>query len=234
MFHSHQDEPLNEAECHRLASMLSQFHSEHAMNNAEEIDGFFAALICSPSMVSPSEYLPEILGGNEPEFTSRDELQDFLGLLFRHWNSIAQVLQKGEVFMPLLLEDQDGIAHANDWARGFMRGTFMRHDNWRELLDDEEQGGALIPMLILAHEHDADEEMQPYKGLVIDSERREALILGIACGVSLAYRYFSSNRRSMTEGETAYQPRRQKIGRNDFCPCGSGKKYKHCCGKIQS
>ncbi len=27
------------------------------------------------------------------------------------------------------------------------------------------------------------------------------------------------------------QPRRvQKVGRNDPCPCGSGKKYKHCCG----
>ena len=23
----------------------------------------------------------------------------------------------------------------------------------------------------------------------------------------------------------------QKIGRNDPCPCGSGKKYKHCCGR---
>ena len=23
-----------------------------------------------------------------------------------------------------------------------------------------------------------------------------------------------------------------KVGRNDQCPCGSGKKYKHCCGKI--
>lgn len=26
---------------------------------------------------------------------------------------------------------------------------------------------------------------------------------------------------------------RQKIGRNDPCPCGSGKKYKHCCGRNQ-
>jgi preprotein translocase subunit SecA len=23
----------------------------------------------------------------------------------------------------------------------------------------------------------------------------------------------------------------KKVGRNDMCPCGSGKKYKHCCGK---
>ena len=35
----------------------------------------------------------------------------------------------------------------------------------------------------------------------------------------------------------AQQPRRvkasEKIGRNDPCPCGSGKKYKQCCGKNQ-
>jgi preprotein translocase subunit SecA len=23
----------------------------------------------------------------------------------------------------------------------------------------------------------------------------------------------------------------QEVGRNDPCPCGSGRKYKHCCGK---
>jgi uncharacterized protein YecA (UPF0149 family) len=22
-----------------------------------------------------------------------------------------------------------------------------------------------------------------------------------------------------------------KVGRNEPCPCGSGKKYKHCCGR---
>ncbi len=26
----------------------------------------------------------------------------------------------------------------------------------------------------------------------------------------------------------------QKVGRNDPCPCGSGKKYKHCCGKMRN
>lgn len=25
-----------------------------------------------------------------------------------------------------------------------------------------------------------------------------------------------------------------KIGRNDKCPCGSGKKYKNCCGRAAS
>lgn len=33
--------------------------------------------------------------------------------------------------------------------------------------------------------------------------------------------------------EVVKQPRvnKEKVGRNDPCPCGSGKKYKHCCGK---
>ena len=34
------------------------------------------------------------------------------------------------------------------------------------------------------------------------------------------------------DGTVKKQPRKvQKIGRNDPCPCGSGKKYKQCCGR---
>ncbi len=36
------------------------------------------------------------------------------------------------------------------------------------------------------------------------------------------------------QGESTQPVRRQteeKVGRNDPCPCGSGKKYKHCCGR---
>ena len=35
------------------------------------------------------------------------------------------------------------------------------------------------------------------------------------------------------DGSEKKQPVRKgkKIGRNDPCPCGSGKKYKHCCGR---
>ena len=33
------------------------------------------------------------------------------------------------------------------------------------------------------------------------------------------------------EGVKKTPKKSQKIGRNDPCPCGSGKKYKQCCGK---
>jgi preprotein translocase subunit SecA len=33
--------------------------------------------------------------------------------------------------------------------------------------------------------------------------------------------------------EEGHKPfhRGPKVGRNDPCPCGSGRKYKHCCGR---
>ncbi|MCF7740861.1 MAG: SEC-C domain-containing protein, partial [Candidatus Marinimicrobia bacterium] len=32
-------------------------------------------------------------------------------------------------------------------------------------------------------------------------------------------------------GPQPYEREKPKVGRNDPCPCGSGKKYKHCCGR---
>ena len=52
-------QPLSDAEYDRIGDVLSRFRSERAMN-LEKLDGFFAALICSPDIVQPSEYLPEI------------------------------------------------------------------------------------------------------------------------------------------------------------------------------
>ena len=40
-------------------------------------------------------------------------------------------------------------------------------------------------------------------------------------------------RTNSSEEGTKSQPKKvaKKIGRNDPCPCGSGKKYKNCCGR---
>lgn len=33
------------------------------------------------------------------------------------------------------------------------------------------------------------------------------------------------------DNDTPYARANKKIGRNDPCPCGRGKKYKQCCGR---
>ena len=160
------------------------------------------------------------------EFGSLDQANDILGLMMRHWNDIAGTLFKGEVYVPFLLEDENGTIHGNDWARGFMRGMGMRHDGWGELVNDEEHGGCLIPMMMLHHERDEDPEMRPEP---ISPEKREDVIAHMAAGLLGAYRYFRAHRQVSASARTS-EPRRStpKVGRNDPCPCGSGKKYKKC------
>jgi len=229
-------QPLSDAELDRLDEVLKRFGNKRAMN-LEELDGFFAALICGPDDVPPSEYLPEIWGDkivNEDAFSAQPALEEFISLVTRHWNGMCDTLRSGDVFTPLLLEDQHGVARANDWANGFMRGMEMRRRDWSPLLDDENHAGALVPIFALAHELDPDPEMRPYKE-PIDAELREKLIVGAAAGVMAIYDYFEVERlRSARQhGATAtFRRAAPKVGRNDPCPCGSGKKFKHCCSRM--
>ena len=83
----------------------------------------------------------------------------------------------------------------------------------------------MVPVLMLYHEHDPDPEMRPAP---IRAEQRETVIEHMAAGLVRAYRYFREHGRS--DLPRATDRVKSKIGRNDPCPCGSGKKYKRCCG----
>jgi len=84
-------------------------------------------------------------------------------------------------------------------------------------------------MMILYHEHDEDPEMRPEP---ITPEKRETIIVHMAAGLIGAYRYFRQSREVNAATAFKSDPRRtaSKVGRNEPCPCGSGKKYKKCCG----
>jgi uncharacterized protein len=227
--------PLNDAELDRLGDLLENRGGDKTMN-LEQLDGFFAALVVGPETVMPSEYLPEVFGGemsNGPGFASRDEANEFFGLMMQHWNTIADTLFKDDVHLPLLLEDEHGFASGNDWANGFMRGMKTRSGGWSKLVNDEENGGCLIPMMMLAHEHDEDPKMRPGP---ISPEKREEVISLMTAGLVNAYRYFRAAREAHGQDTVPIEPRRgtPKIGRNEPCPCGSGKKYKKCCCVFRS
>ena len=85
------------------------------------------------------------------------------------------------------------MAEGNDWARGFMRGVELRKDDWAELINSEEHGGSILPMMILYHEHDADPETRPP---AIGPEQREEIIAHMAAGLLQIYRYYLSQRQS--------------------------------------
>ena len=224
-------EPLTDAELDHLGALLERFDNNRSMN-VEQLDGFLAALICGPELVPPSKYLPKIWG-DRTAFEDTSSAQEFLSLIVRHWNTIADTLNSGKVYLPLLLEDESGITHGNDWADGFLRGMEFGKEDWTLLLNDEDHGGSLIAIFALANEHNPDPTMRPYKD-PISTELRETLIVSAAAGTTQVYRYFKTRRLLDNDplGNMSTSRRTMpKIGRNDPCPCGSGKKFKQCCGK---
>ena len=89
-------------------------------------------------------------GGTEDgglAFKTTVQAERFYDLLMRHWNDINRTFRSGEVYMPVLGEDDAGETHGNDWAVGFLRGTQMRHDVWDPIIQDDDRGGVFVPLM---------------------------------------------------------------------------------------
>lgn len=204
-----------------------------AVPNAEALDGFFAALACCPDLIMPSEFMAVIQESEEKDgdliFENMGEAEHFTNLVMGHWNAVNEQLNSGDIYLPVLIEDENGTARANDWAKGFVLGTRLRPEIWAAVFDDEEQGGALVPIFALAHENDPDPEMRPYKE-PISHELREELIIGATAGVMRLHIAMLHLRDTYLPENNTFVRSGPKIGRNESCPCGSGKKYKKCCG----
>jgi len=234
------DKPLTEAELDYLESFLAkQKERDDLVMGLEELDGFLTALVISPETVMPTEYMLEIFGEELlSTMESEAEVEKVLGLIFRHFNTIADTLGKGEFYIPVFrkFEEVDpDVPCGNDWAHGFRRGLLLRSRAWEELTTNEEHGGALLTMMILDYEHDPDPELRPPP---ITTEKKKELLGFLGAGILHAYKYFQPHREReaqelLAERQGAqHQRKTQKIGRNDPCPCGSGKKYKRCCGSV--
>jgi hypothetical protein len=65
----------------------------------------------------------------------------------------------------------------------------------------------------------------------ITAENRDKIIAHIAAGLLGAYQDFRERRQIGLGSYTSEHPRTApKVGRNEMCPCGSGKMRKRCCG----
>ena len=99
---------LSDAEIDEVNAFLGRVKGGD-IPNAEALDGFFAALACCPDLVMPSEYLRVIQSGATSDgdlvFENMDEARRFTELTSRQWNHVNQLLDREEVYLPLLLED---------------------------------------------------------------------------------------------------------------------------------
>ena len=225
--------PLGDDELDELDAFLSRVEGGE-IRNVEALDGFLTALVICPELVPPSEYIPVITSGasraSDLVFETTDDAERFYDLIMRHWNDINRTFRSGDVYMPLLGEGDTGEQYGNDWAAGFLTGTQLRHDVWDPIIQDDERGGAFIPVFALAYEHADDPSLRPFDQPVTQ-EQRQNLIVAMIAGVNRLYRDFVEHQKLRLSSAIRMPKLPAKTGRNEPCPCGSGKKFKKCCGQ---
>ena len=222
---------LDDEQLHQI-SLFLQRCPQHHTNPIDHMDGFFTALHCGPTIVPPSIYTEALCGSiDEDVFANEQEMETMIGGLMAHWNNVGDRLYIDDVFLPLIWDES---SPGNDWAIGFLQGIDYSRQEWLDLIDDEDQGGAAVCILALANEHNPDPNLRPYKE-PISTEQREKLLIGLSASVMRIFQYFANHREFNVQQANASRTIRHaepKIGRNAPCPCGSGKKYKKCCAKI--
>jgi uncharacterized protein len=235
------NKPLSDADVERLRAILDSGRGGENCMTIEAVDGLFACLVCSPEIVMPGQWMPAVWGGAGPEYQSMEEANEIIGLLMRMWQEVARTINEG-TYRPMVtvLECSDDVDHflADDWALGFIEGMKFQKHYWLDTKDID-LIDLLAPIVMLAKEG----REGPDDGL-LDDEVREDLINMLPSVVIDLKNYWLAKvppetlyrggigvpRGASPAGGPKPVPRASEPGRNDPCPCGSGKKYKKCCG----
>ena len=226
---------LSEAEIERLAERLAAFPGALSL---EAVNGLFCALIAAPGITMPSDYLSVILNTESSDsgaFENMADAQETIGLLMRYWNAIAADFEKESIHLAYVEEPGVAGITGRAWAQGYMRGTRLSPEGWSRIFGDDREG-LILTIPVVAGEVDPDWPKEP-----MTPEKADELLASMFAGAGRAYQYFKADRLAQAPAAAARSPRPEpyerespKIGRNDPCPCGSGKKYKRCCGRANS
>lgn len=237
----------------RLHDFLEERVVPQGGMSLEMLDGFLSALMVGPELVPPAEYLP-CIWNEEQVWQSTAEAEEMLGLVMALWNDISR-----RVCAPLPEEDSDEAeaqrlldaaapllalpadldladeavlaAHAElplgaAWATGFMIGLNLRGEQWQawaaEDEEVEEDIDDLAQLAMFESEH-AEEAGLGAEDLPTLVERMEML-------AELPYVLADLNWKRLERLRPSPARRPDLPGRNDPCVCGSGQKFKKCCG----
>jgi uncharacterized protein len=224
--------PLNEEEIERLDQfLLNRIDDQIITEEMDEgifdistLDGFFTAIVSGPVTIPPSVWLPSVWGDFEPEWENEETFSDILSLLIRHMNGIVQTLMEyPDDFEPLYLErivDDRSYIIVDEWCEGYHRGTELSPDQWQS--GGEAVAALLNPILSFTAATD-------WKGHDNVDEDVETIQQAIAPNARELHAYWLTRRDDIPQHELIAKHNQPPVGRDDPCPCGSGKKYKKCC-----
>jgi uncharacterized protein len=229
---------LADPQLDRLETLLAEPALAEAMR-LDEIQGYLCAALSGPQPISEDDWLADVLG-------SEDALESEAGreasVLLRAFASALEAeLASGEPPVLLLYakdeDDENGPSDYLPWCQAYLAGVDAADDDWFEFLgEDEDEGDSdevsyiderLFPLMVLTGEAEAaarehgDEWPTGEELEQLQNDCEEDL----PQAVTDIHRFWLAKRGTQTIRRDL-----PKVGRNEPCPCGSGKKFKQCCG----
>ena len=244
--------PLSDAETEELFSLMADPSLDDDAMTIDMADGYMTACAIGPSPVPVHLWLEHLFAQPTlplPHDPARQ--QRLLQLLMRRYGDIqtalsvppadttvdtlytplSSELEEGDCITPHQLNaqgDRIGDWELKYWAEGFRRAV-AADDEWEPLLIDPEGAPLLTPMVLYSTGYNPDNP-----DFQLDAESRTLLPALIGSLYALhdwwrQYRQTHGAHQAHTITPTLVRES-PKVGRNDPCPCGSGKKFKKCCG----
>ncbi len=237
---------LNDAEHDELFELMADPSLPDDAMSAEMADGYMTACLVGPMRLAVHQWMETIFAQPTlplPHDSQRQ--QRLLHLLLRRYADIdastsldADQTTTDNIFMPLSAQvaDEDritpcrldeqreriGFWNLKDWAEGFRRAV-ADDEAWDPLVTSPDAGHLLSPLVLYEMGHNPD---RPDFQVDDNPDLFPWLIVSV-CAMRNWWRTYN---RAPAVAAAPTLRNASKVGRNDPCPCGSGKKYKKCCG----
>lgn len=224
------DQPLSDKEFKELDQfLLSERCPEDAMT-MDCLHGFLSAIAIGPQEFTLAQWLPHVWGGDEgaaPNFKNAKESERIVSLIVRFMHEIMITLEVApKEYEPLFCEHEvEGktLIDGEAWSSGFWEGMHLQEGSWDAIWASNLEP-LMRPFYLLGSDELEEEEI----GIVEDPKQRHKLSVEVEANFPQLHRFWLPLKKSAVQTVVRETP---KPGRNDACPCGSGEKYKKCCGK---
>lgn len=231
---------LSDEQLDRLETLLDHPELQDAMR-LDEMQGYLCAALAGPAALPEEVWLVDILGSEEAVET--DVGQEAAELLRAFAKALEDELAAGEPPVLLLYPINDSEDSPSDylsWCQAYLAGVDAAQEDWFEFLGEEDGeededirdeisylDERLFPLMLLTGE--AESAAREHGEEWPEGEELEEVETDCAEDLPQAvtdiYRFWLAKR-----GIQTIRRDEPKVGRNDPCPCGSGKKFKQCCG----
>ena len=208
----------------RLDDALADLPAEHEAMLLSELDGFLAGIAVCPDRIMPDEWLPQVWGGDgSAPYDDPADVQWLADMILARYNEIVRDLSRRKPQPLFDVDERNGEVLWDLWLEGFADAVRLRPNSWTAIAesDDSEAVKALAAMTTLAE-------------IVANESALTSVEINAVCGTAVEQIHLSlvslNNWRLNRAEPVAVPSKPTKVGRNDPCRCGSGQKYKRCCG----